>query len=71
MQNDPADEGRPPATLAKAGLCATCLHCRIVKTERSTFYLCQRSFTDPRYLKYPPIPVRECPGYEPGSACQP
>jgi len=47
-----------------AGLCATCLQCRRVQTERSTFYLCERSFTDPHYVKYPPLPVRACPGYE-------
>lgn len=47
-----------------AGLCASCEHCRIVRGERSTFYLCQRSFTDPAYPKYPPIPVMACRGYE-------
>jgi hypothetical protein len=55
----------------RAGLCATCIHRRIVKTERSTFYLCQLSFTDPRYPKYPRLPVRACPGYEPEPARQP
>ena len=33
--------------------------------DRSTFYLCERSLTDPRYSKYPPLPVLACPGYEP------
>jgi hypothetical protein len=47
------------------GLCAGCLRCRLVKTDRSTFYLCERSFTDPRYRKYPPLPMRACPGFEP------
>lgn len=46
------------------GLCATCQHCRIVQSERSTFYMCQRSFTQPEYRKYPPLPVLRCPGYE-------
>jgi hypothetical protein len=40
------------------------VHCRVVQTERSRFYLCERSFTDPNYMKYPPIPVRACPGYD-------
>ena len=30
----------------------------------SVFSLCERSKSDPRFAKYPPIPVRECPGYE-------
>jgi hypothetical protein len=31
---------------------------------RSTFYLCERSFTDPDYPKYPRLPVVACPGIE-------
>jgi hypothetical protein len=46
------------------GLCADCQHCRIVKSERSTFYMCRRSLTEPEYRKYPPLPVLRCPGYE-------
>ncbi len=46
------------------GLCGRCLHRRLVETGRSVFYLCQRSFTDPSYRKYPPLPVRACPGFE-------
>ena len=37
----------------------------LCKSERSTFYLCERSLTDPEYRKYPPLPVLRCPGYEP------
>ena len=47
------------------GLCADCCHARVVRTERSAFYLCERSLTDPRFPKYPPLPVVSCPGYEP------
>jgi hypothetical protein len=47
------------------GLCATCRHSRRVETPRSTFWLCERSRTDPSFEKYPRLPVRECPGYEP------
>jgi hypothetical protein len=46
------------------GLCAACQHCRLVETTRSTFYLCERSFSDERYRKYPLLPVLQCPGYE-------
>lgn len=48
----------------RIGLCADCQHCRIVRGERSTFYLCQRSLTDAAYPKYPPLPVIACRGYE-------
>jgi len=46
------------------GLCSRCQHCRIVKSERSTFYMCQRSFTEPEYRKYPPLPVLRCAGFD-------
>jgi hypothetical protein len=46
------------------GECAECAHSRIVASARSRFYLCERSFTDPRYPKYPRLPVRGCPGFE-------
>jgi hypothetical protein len=49
----------------RLGLCATCRHRRTVDGARSTFYMCERSFTDSRYPKYPPLPVVRCPGYEP------
>ena len=48
-----------------AGLCDTCRHQRIVKSGRgSEFSMCLRSKTDPRFPKYPRLPVRECAGYE-------
>ena len=47
------------------GLCSDCQHCRIVKSQRSPYYLCRLSFTNPEYRKYPPLPVLRCPGYEP------
>ena len=50
------------------GLCATCEHCRIVPGGRSTFYLCQRSLTDPAFPKYPRLPVLACRGYQPAVA---
>jgi uncharacterized protein YciI len=30
----------------------------------STFFRCARAETDPRFVRYPPLPVRGCPGYE-------
>ena len=48
------------------GLCDGCVHQQLVKTGRgSVFSLCRRSKTDPRYAKYPRVPVLRCPGFEP------
>lgn len=49
-----------------AGLCDTCAHQKLIHTTRgSTFSMCLRHRTEPeRFAKYPPLPVRECSGYE-------
>jgi hypothetical protein len=47
------------------GLCADCVHARQIESDRgSTFLLCQLSFTDPQFEKYPRLPVLTCSGYE-------
>jgi len=50
------------------GLCATCRWVRIVTNRRgSVFYRCLRADLeppDPRFVRYPPLPVLHCPGYE-------
>jgi hypothetical protein len=47
------------------GLCESCVHVRIVRSDRgSLFYRCGLSDTDPRFPKYPRLPVLSCPGYE-------
>jgi hypothetical protein len=33
----------------------------------STFLQCQLSFTDPRFEKYPRLPVLKCNGYRKGA----
>lgn len=49
----------------RAGLCASCKHVRIIRSDRgSIFYLCRRSATDPSYAQYPRLPVLSCRGYE-------
>ena len=46
------------------GLCRICLHVKLINTPRgSTFYLCRLSETDPRFAKYPRLPVVRCAGY--------
>ncbi|HEU0019020.1 MAG TPA: hypothetical protein VFQ14_01885 [Thermoleophilaceae bacterium] len=48
------------------GLCDSCRHQRVVRNTRgSVFSLCERSKSDPRYPKYPRVPVLECAGFEP------
>jgi len=37
---------------------------RIVSDRESIFLLCQLSFADPRFAKYPRLPVLTCIGYE-------
>jgi hypothetical protein len=51
----------------EAGLCARCVFQRLVAGARSTFSLCERSFDDPRFPRYPPLPVRECAGFSPAA----
>jgi hypothetical protein len=47
------------------GLCVACVHARSVTSGRgSTFWLCGRSAEDPRFPKYPRLPVVRCVGFE-------
>lgn len=50
------------------GLCADCRHARRIGNRRgSVFLLCARAATDPRFTRYPPLPVLRCPGHAPGA----
>jgi hypothetical protein len=50
----------------RAGLCAGCQYVKVIQSARGSFFLlCERSKTDPRFNKYPVLPVLQCPGYEP------
>jgi hypothetical protein len=48
----------------RAGLCARCRHLRALASERSVFVRCALAATDDRFPRYPPLPVRECSGFE-------
>lgn len=49
----------------RVGLCSVCTHARqVISTRGSTFWLCSRAQADPRFRKYPPLPVLTCPGFE-------
>jgi hypothetical protein len=47
-----------------AGLCGNCANARRMESDRgSVFILCKLSFEDPRFPKYPRLPVLACSGY--------
>jgi len=50
---------------APVGLCFTCRWKRATVNRRgSVFFRCARAEEDARFVRYPPLPVRSCPGYE-------
>jgi len=50
------------------GLCADCRFARRIESGRgSSFLLCGRASGDPRFVRYPALPVRRCPGHEPSA----
>ena len=51
---------------ATVGLCETCRHSTAIQNDRgSRFYMCERSRTDPRFPRYPRLPIVACVGYTP------
>ena len=53
---------RPPPP--DAGLCGGCAHAAAVATRRGSVFLrCGLHDSDPRFAKYPPLPLRACPGF--------
>lgn len=54
------------SAVASVGLCAACRHVRVIRSDRGlVFYLCTLSAVDPRFPKYPRLPVLSCAGYAP------
>ena len=52
-------------TFEIAGLCSRCQHSHLVESSKgSVFLLCELSKTDPRFPKYPRLPVLACLGYK-------
>jgi len=50
---------------SNAGLCADCIYARRIESERgSVFLLCELALKDPRFPKYPRLPVLACDGYQ-------
>lgn len=55
----------PPEGCTQRGLCEGCRHSRVVASAKGrTYLLCERSFSDPEFSKYPAIPVTQCAGFE-------
>lgn len=55
-----------PTRDPSVGQCSVCRHARrVVSARGSTFWRCARAGDDPRFRKYPPLPVIACPGFEP------
>ena len=47
------------------GLCPSCKYMKLVTNDRgSRFLFCERSRSDPRFPRYPRLPVLACDGYE-------
>jgi hypothetical protein len=63
--DDRAEREQAPRPPASAGLCATCRFAHVIVSDRgSQFVLCERSKTDPAFLRFPQLPVSGCPGYD-------
>ena len=47
------------------GLCVRCQFGATQESARgSRFWRCRRADSDPAFLRYPRLPVRDCPGFE-------
>jgi hypothetical protein len=47
----------------KLGLCATCVHGRVITGARSSFLRCGLADSDNRFPRYPSLPVLRCDGF--------
>lgn len=52
-----------------AGLCVTCAHLRVLASPRSVFVRCGLAGKDPRFPRYPALPVTACAGYQEEPTC--
>lgn len=46
------------------GLCRTCAHSHQVPSRTSTFWRCGLAASDPRFPRYPRLPVVRCAGWQ-------
>ena len=53
-------------TQARVGLCYGCRYARVVTARADNrYWRCERAVVDPRFPKYPCLPMLACDGYEP------
>jgi len=64
---DPADPAGRHRWLARltvdAGLCAACVHLRLLASPRTVFVRCGLAASDPAFPRYPALPVMRCAGF--------
>lgn len=53
----------PARLAADPGLCGTCAHLRVLASPRTVFVRCGLAEEDPRFPRYPRLPVVACDGY--------
>ena len=59
------DEAENREQARRWGLCATCRHLVVITSDRgSTFVQCGLAKSDPRFVKYPRLPVIACAGHD-------
>lgn len=63
-----ADFARLADAGVAAGLCETCRHARALASRSSVFLRCALAETDPRFPRYPRLPIISCRGYERGES---
>ncbi|HSM13667.1 MAG TPA: hypothetical protein VLA66_06335 [Thermoanaerobaculia bacterium] len=56
-----------PLPGAAPGLCSGCRHARLLRSRRGVYLRCGRSDAEPRYRRYPSLPVLSCTGFEAAS----
>jgi len=62
-------DATPDAEGSRVGLCASCRHAAVQESARgSRFWRCLRADRESGYLRYPPLPVERCGGFEPAPA---
>ncbi len=61
---------QPPAQPnPEVGLCSICRFAATqLSSKESIFWRCLRADFDAKFQRYPPLPVAECAGFEPGNS---
>lgn len=60
-----------PAPLPRSGLCASCGNAEVVRSQRSAYLRCALADRDPRFARYPLLPVVICSGFAAAGAEEP